>query len=244
MGDVLCKVCSEPWDAYGIYHGDMTRWKAKLLLKGAGCPSCEGESPFETPTPVEQLAGHEDPVERAENEHYRSLLNAAVDDDLPLMDLPTKVEWKCPDPKALWSCAGCEVEVIRDPATDYPDGDLHGKEGGELSWNGGQRVHYSGGLSHSYGEGYNEEDPTEEPPFTLGEDHYCPGCAEWCPDCREVILFKRDELDGGEVGSFLVDSDDFHRCRSVCESCYYDWEGEQESEQDFDEEDDSSDWEE
>ena len=41
MSDILCAVCGEPWDAYGVGHGDMTPEEAERFLAGVGCPVCE-----------------------------------------------------------------------------------------------------------------------------------------------------------------------------------------------------------
>ena len=40
MGDIHCKRCGEPWDAYGVFHGDMTDAERKTFLAGKGCPCC------------------------------------------------------------------------------------------------------------------------------------------------------------------------------------------------------------
>jgi len=40
MSDITCAVCSEPWDAYGVKHGDMESDEAVKFLAGKGCPSC------------------------------------------------------------------------------------------------------------------------------------------------------------------------------------------------------------
>lgn len=45
MGDIHCRICGEPWDAYGVDNGDMTRLEAKLFKGGLGCPSCKGKKP-------------------------------------------------------------------------------------------------------------------------------------------------------------------------------------------------------
>ena len=42
MPDMKCRVCYEPWDSYGVRHGDMALWESKLFLAGKGCPCCEG----------------------------------------------------------------------------------------------------------------------------------------------------------------------------------------------------------
>jgi hypothetical protein len=38
--DVFCPVCGEPWDRYGIDHGDMTPEEASAFYRGEGCPAC------------------------------------------------------------------------------------------------------------------------------------------------------------------------------------------------------------
>jgi len=43
MGDMLCKVCGEPWDAYGVRH-DFTAAEREQFYNGKGCPCCRGES--------------------------------------------------------------------------------------------------------------------------------------------------------------------------------------------------------
>jgi uncharacterized protein YbaR (Trm112 family) len=40
--DILCVKCGEPWDAYGVNHGDMIAWEADMLRRGIGCPACKG----------------------------------------------------------------------------------------------------------------------------------------------------------------------------------------------------------
>lgn len=40
MSDISCAKCGEPWDAYGVSHGDMEPEEAERFLNGEGCPSC------------------------------------------------------------------------------------------------------------------------------------------------------------------------------------------------------------
>ncbi len=40
MSDIYCAICGEPWDAYGVYHGDMDEDERSRFLSGAGCPCC------------------------------------------------------------------------------------------------------------------------------------------------------------------------------------------------------------
>ena len=38
--DLYCAKCGEPWDSYGISHGDMTEEEKDNFLLGRGCPCC------------------------------------------------------------------------------------------------------------------------------------------------------------------------------------------------------------
>ena len=58
--DIYCKRCGEPWDLYGVQHGDMTTTERDRFWAGEGCPSCYGK-----------------PVER---QPFRSHLMAAMQD--------------------------------------------------------------------------------------------------------------------------------------------------------------------
>jgi RecJ-like exonuclease len=40
MGDIKCARCGEPWDSYGVRHGDMEPDESEKFLAGKGCPSC------------------------------------------------------------------------------------------------------------------------------------------------------------------------------------------------------------
>lgn len=49
MSDIYCSVCGEPWDIYGLSHGDVKAWEADAIKQGFGCPCCEanGKKPTE-----------------------------------------------------------------------------------------------------------------------------------------------------------------------------------------------------
>lgn len=38
--DIHCPVCDEPWDRWGVTHGDMTETEAAAFMRGEGCPAC------------------------------------------------------------------------------------------------------------------------------------------------------------------------------------------------------------
>jgi len=41
LGDIHCSKCGEPWDAWGVYNGDMTSEEKDRFLRGEGCPCCK-----------------------------------------------------------------------------------------------------------------------------------------------------------------------------------------------------------
>ena len=49
MADTHCKICGEPWDIYGLSHGDVAAWEANMIKLGHGCPCCiqNGKTPSE-----------------------------------------------------------------------------------------------------------------------------------------------------------------------------------------------------
>jgi hypothetical protein len=101
--DIKCVVCGEPWDAYGVTHGDMEPWQAALFRVGAGCPSCEGVDNGWTPTTFSDVEnGDDDPMIR-------------------IVLAETKAErpaWREPDPIVEWTCACCGVDVGTDANGD------------------------------------------------------------------------------------------------------------------------------
>ena len=60
MGDIICRICSEPWDSYGVRQsltpdgdGDMSVSEAKMVLSGRGCPVCKGKQIIDCGKPEE-----------------------------------------------------------------------------------------------------------------------------------------------------------------------------------------------
>jgi hypothetical protein len=52
--DVYCKRCGEPWDLYGVQHGDMTATERDRFWAGEGCPSCCGKEPCHSSSPCDE----------------------------------------------------------------------------------------------------------------------------------------------------------------------------------------------
>ena len=181
MSDLTCVVCGEPWEARGVRHGDMLRWEASLFLKGAGCPACKGESTTPPFGPLENLAGLEHPEEAFLRD--RILINPDEDDSHELL---ARVEqdgsndrrpaWEAPAVEPLWECGCCNVQVVHDASTDYPDGPVDGVVSGDLMWIGGDSIHYWRGYAYAYGEGPGHKSPEPESHANLDGVAYCPGC--------------------------------------------------------------------
>ena len=229
MADLTCVVCGEPWDAWGVRHGDMLRWEASLFLKGAGCPACTGKSPFPKNGPLEDLAGLQHPEEAFLRD--RILINPDEDGSHELLarvdrdgSNDSRPAWEYPAVEPLWSCACCNVQVASDPESDYPDGKVDGVVGGDLQWIGGDAVHYWMGFAYAYGAGPGHDSPESESHATIDEAEYCPGCVELCSSCQQVWLFTQSDMtsDPHDTGASLPTSDG----RSVCITCFHEIEAE------------------
>ena len=61
MPDIICRNCGEPWDAYGARHGDdMSPSEYQMLIKGIGCPTCEGKAIYSCKTRDENCSDYKD----------------------------------------------------------------------------------------------------------------------------------------------------------------------------------------
>jgi hypothetical protein len=72
--DVICAQCGEPFDYYGIYHGDFEKEDIEPFLRGEHCPCCKGY-------PERRTGEYWD-------EHFSSLLEATDDPDAVLDYFP------------------------------------------------------------------------------------------------------------------------------------------------------------
>jgi len=43
--DIYCRICGEPCNIYGIFHGDMSDVERGIFLLGYGCPCCGKDKP-------------------------------------------------------------------------------------------------------------------------------------------------------------------------------------------------------
>jgi hypothetical protein len=55
MADIQCAICAEPWDMWGLHHGDVEDWHRVLFKLGAGCPCCKGQPTDEQREAAEEI---------------------------------------------------------------------------------------------------------------------------------------------------------------------------------------------
>ena len=193
--EVLCVVCGEPWDFYGLSHGDMEGWEADLFKKGAGCPACEGAAPeigAFVPASIGDLEnGDLDPILRL------NAWEAAQSSDRPA--------WTRPAPRVLWTCSGCGVQ-----ATISPD---NGEREFDLPLEAKGRAWYS---SHIY------QDAPEEEGEKIGGDVFCPECVCACAHCpARLIAVPFDFSDTYDVGQgFISEGTGCNAGDALCIDCF------------------------
>ena len=104
--DVNCNKCGEPWDRYGVLHGDMYDWQKDLFIAGAGCPCCEGEAPEEKC--VDDMV-----ILRSRIGGEFEMACSIIGDPVP--------QWERPADKLTCECEVCGVKLMKDAST----GDLY-----------------------------------------------------------------------------------------------------------------------
>ncbi len=165
--DIKCAVCGEPWDQYGVAHGDIAPWQAVLFRKGSGCPCCCGKS-----TKQDHLVDHLQSV----------VFNSESPDDFDRLHDPEgkPPEWKRPDDIVRFECAGCGAKyMVNVDHEDKPENYditrywIPGKR-----WDSNHRT----GL----------DDTTDEDAVTIGDGKYCCQCAGSCYECGTSIFNNSD----------------------------------------------------
>lgn len=216
MSDILCRVCSEPWDAYGVHHGDMMAWEARLFKAGAGCPSCKGVDPSTTDSEREErsLASAESMAEGWDDpdsfEHVLDTFASAVTGKMP-----QRKPWVEPERTVRWQCHGCKAQAVEPLA--YSLSEPNKGSAAWLEWTNGEKVHYSHGIAFARGDTLDSELHADidqwgractirasvahdkDDAFTIAGNLYCDRCAGICqaPDCSTTV-FLRSELDPGD----------------------------------------------
>lgn len=211
MSDVHCAVCGEPWDSYGITHGDMLWWEARLFRQGAGCPCCEGEG------------GSPD----AEEQHLRDrVIDVALDDDVdPVGDVTSqRPAWERPEDVALWECAGCGVKLLwssdyKPPAEGKALERVRQAVAEEAELQGDWRLASLtdsaklGTLPLIWARGSKAEPDSYLPRMSRddgrgGVQCYCDNCCESCEDCGDLLI----DVEGEEPEGVYDQDDMTWRC--------------------------------
>lgn len=194
MADIHCAVCGEPWDAYGVQHGDMLPWEAALFRKGAGCPCCQGQAPEGVEPEAMRLRQARDII-----------INDAWDDphafDSVNRPEATPPKWERPEDPVVFTCECCAGQVRRNLDETTPT----------LYWQGGK-----------FGQMYNLPDAWDEclrdlvvkekvvsrapSKWTLNDRFVCPGCAEHCGECGEYTASEEMTLPEGRYHDALCSS--------------------------------------
>jgi hypothetical protein len=199
MSDVKCVVCGEPWDYYGVTHGDMEAWEADLFKKGAGCPCCEGIPPNGEHWEPESISdienGDDDPIIR---------LNAWENS----VEMKTP-EWKKPEPKVFWQCDGCGVQVIGNPSLPENHEDYL-----EYFLPNGARARqwYH---SHPFHRGEPEKNPAHV--FADGSK-VCEFCLNHCDQCGKEICSTLEYGDTYDDGNSFPHP--YYHDRAICVDCF------------------------
>ena len=194
--DLLCEVCNEPWDSYGVIHGDMAKWESKLFRHGAGCPCCEGDAP-------EGLA--------AEDALYNAAKHALFEapdyceDTLFRVEFPSKrPRWTRPEDPLVKECTCCTLQLKRDV------------DDGELYWNPRvSSLERRGNYDPSRGLG----DATEDAFATWsGQEDVCEKCQISCTDCMAELL--DDDRDVYDEGRVFHQNHDCYMREPLCMECW------------------------
>jgi len=204
MPDLICSVCGEPWDASGVRtdgSGDMEAWEAVLFLKGAGCPSCEGQPPDE-------------PVD-FEDAHMSSRLLHGYDDyghfDI-MPEGPSNVEWRKPEPKLIATCHTCGRKLWEDASRErYAEPDYRWEDASDIDTWERHPEHKEqiycpscwcccNDCAESV---FPDEDLYDGGAVNIEGNAYCAGCYEqnWatCSECEELVRIEDIRFIDGDV---------------------------------------------
>lgn len=196
MSDIRCAVCAEPWDAYGVFHGDMLPWESRLFRAGAGCPCCKGHATAETRETSEYAHAHDVLVGAAWDDPSRFVVGHTVG------ELPAKrPEWKRPEDRVCWECSECDAAVMRDadvthPKLVYPDRGFGREYVDGLYWRGVR--HETNEHEHALAETLSMPGHACPEDWKAGDRVLCPACGENCHGCGARLgEDERHPLGGG-----------------------------------------------
>ena len=99
--DIKCVKCAEPWDYYGLLHGDVSAWEADMILQGCGCPACCG----------------------IKNISLESELARGVSIETSDIIVPSDLKYEKPAPLLIFTCGCCDEQFSVDQDQICYDGD-------------------------------------------------------------------------------------------------------------------------
>lgn len=207
--DVKCVKCGEPWDVYGLKHGDVKAWEADMILKGVGCPCCQGIKSKELTI-----------LERVDNES--ALEGDSIEESNSCYNVPEHI--------LIHDCENCQSKAFLDQEEIFYDGrdkviyDSFGKKINILDKQKLQRYLFAK---------YNQTWKNVEG-VTL-----CSSCYEQCDSCNKIFksdqLFfiqdtmesicedcyceKYDRCSECDVTLLVEDSHKFDN-KTLCDYCY------------------------
>lgn len=231
MSDILCAVCREPWDAYGVRHGDMAPWEAKLFRAGAGCPCCKGQAPLGAD------------LDAAAEAHARSVLMNDAEEDatvfaaIAVVEAPERPPWQRPEDPMIWACEGCGSKVFRDLDVSRVEIARPGPHDFFRTYTSGIAWKIEGQRARQHEAWHGDEweqvlqdviaeaaGPGQRPGYGPVEDGklaapgdrridgrpYCPACASACAACGTLTLDDDMHMPEGKC----------HDGDAVCASCF------------------------
>lgn len=198
--DVKCLVCGEPWDYWGLYHGDVQAWEADAIKKGLGCPHCEGNPPeggYEPENLSDFEYGDEDCISR-------------------IYAQPPDGAYEPPQAEILQVCIGCGVQRIRDRAAEVYDGS---RREPVYAW-------YAPAGSDALRWQVEWKLSCEDPGAPMADFHglgpACAHCCDECADCDAIIATHCQgafaSLDG--EGEGYLPEGHYHTSDLRCLDCY------------------------
>lgn len=209
--DVKCLICGEPWDYWGLYHGDVQAWEADAIRDGRGCPACHGHSDEGyQPTRLSDFEwGDEDCLPRI-YAHARPV-----------------GKYEPPPVEVLEACIGCGIQRVRDRSAEVYNGK---RREPVYAW-------YApvGSDASRWGVGWKLscEDPGAPMMDFHGLGPVCQHCCDECAECDALIATHCQgtfaSLDG--VGEGYLPEGCYSTAELRCLDCYCayesEWEGQQ-----------------
>lgn len=191
MADVFCAKCNEPWDRYGIEHGDVTPGEAMMILQGRGCPCCEGVA-SEDGDEMEALRSTADSWDGCPIE----AINRMADNSHKPYDTAIP-------PIILHTCEGCGIQEGHDPE-DY----IYNEWQRLVKGKGKAKEPSAFNVKGSRWQSWEVDQLSFE---TINDATVCSRCCNTCDHCGEQFVDGADDTFHRQVGMNIE-----HFCSAEC----------------------------